>query len=99
MKLINYNYGYYDKFSCSIHGKIVLSSRSWRKLIKELRDRRRTKAISYFYGDIFEEDIKRYYQTKQGRLYNIRVAAANYLVNKYHLKGYKQANYMILVRP
>jgi len=31
MKLINYNYGYFPEFNCSIHGKIVMTSREWQK--------------------------------------------------------------------
>lgn len=93
MKLINYNYGYIDKFSCSIRGKIIVDKETWRELIKYLK---RITRIGYL-RDLLKVDLNRTVKTKQGNLVNIRVFLTEKIVDKFHLKNYKRANYMFLI--
>jgi hypothetical protein len=97
MKLINYNYGYYNEFDCSIHGKIIVSPKEWAEVKKWLK--RKAKAINtkYLWLDILQEDFARLIETKQGNLCNIRTTATNLIAKKYGLKKYKHANYMFLI--
>ena len=96
MKLINYNYGYNLIFSCSIHGKIVVSKKEWRDIQKYLFN----PAVKLYYSydkRMLKEDMARVIETKKGQLVNIRVYATERIVHRYHLKNYKRANYMFCI--
>ena len=99
MKLINYNYGYIDRFSCSIHGKIVMTGKEWEKARQYLLRGARRWLPSYpWVSQIIKEDEKRIIPTRRGSyLMNIRVPATEAIARKYGLKRYKTANYMIEV--
>lgn len=95
MKLINYNYGYYNIFNCSIHGKIIVTLQEWNAMKKYLFN----PAVKhcYLYKDILKQDLNRFITTKQGKIYNIRVTATKKIVNKFNITGYKPNNYIFLV--
>lgn len=97
MKLINYNYGYYPVFTCSIHGKIVMTSKEWSKARLFLLKGARRWLPSYpWTRKVLLEDEKRTMPTRDGSyLINIRVPATEALARKYDLKRYKRANYML----
>jgi len=98
MKLINYNYGYMPAFGCSIHGRITMSRREWKKAIMFcLKGSRRWLPSYPWIARILRKDIKRGMKVKGGTLYNIRVPATEVIASKYGLKRYKRANYSILV--
>lgn len=99
MKLINYNYGYSPAFSCSIHGKIVMSEKEWNEATQFLLRGAKRWLPSYpWVKETLKEDMKRGIETKEGTLFNIRVPATEALASKYNLKRYKRANYSILVK-
>lgn len=100
MKLINYRYGYNNLFNCSIHGKIRMSTREWKKVYKFLLLGSKRWLPSYpWIKQILKEDIHRKirYKNDKGYLINIRVPATDALVKKYKLNNYKLGNYSIEV--
>lgn len=90
IKLINYNYGYYDVFSCSIHGKILVDQKTW-------NDIKRSLLKNKLFGAVLRDDLSRAITTKKGNLYNIRVTPTELVAKKYKLDNYKIGNYMFLV--
>lgn len=92
MYLINYNYGYL--FDCSIHGKIIVTSKEWQDIINFIRKNK--KDIGFWAEDIFERDIKRQIKTKKGCLVNIRTTLTEKVVKTFKTEGrkYKRNNYM-----
>lgn len=98
MKLINYNYGYYQQFNCSIHGKIVMTLKEWRDALKFLR-RKKWSISSPWIARVLSEDISKHVPNKNSFLVNIRVPATEALVKRYNLAGYKRANYMLQIIP
>lgn len=97
MKLINYNYGYIERFTCSIHGKIIISEYQWKKAIKYLMNG----AVKLYYSNdktLLKSDLQRGIETKAGTLFNIRVYATEKIVAKFGIKNYKRGNYMFLVK-
>lgn len=106
MKIINYKYGYIDTFSCSIHGKIVMTRAEWKKASKYLFNggvlkkiqRRMQQFPIWELSGIIQKDIDRRIETKQGTLINIRVSPTEILVERFKPKGtFKRANYMLLI--
>jgi hypothetical protein len=98
MKLINYNYGHYIDFDCSIHGKIVCTRKEWYDALVFLHRGKRRWMPSYPHIDkMLTEDARRGVPTPYGTLYNIRVPATEVIAAKYKLPRYKRANYMFLV--
>ena len=100
MKIINYNYGYIPTFSCSIHGKIVVSGREWEANKRYLRNGSLRKT-PYLYPDILRKDFERAVKSRISRyvnFYNIRVTATELVVNHWNLRKYKRGNYMFEVR-
>lgn len=100
MKLINYKYGYYNTFGCSIHGKIIMTQKEWQNAYKYLTSSNVKKSFlpSYpHYNSLITEDIKRQVKTKDGYLINIRVPMTEKLVNHYNIPRYKRGNYMLLI--
>ena len=95
MKLINYNYGYNNTFNCSIHGKIIVSHKEWRDIIKYLFNP--MVKHCYLWKDLLKQDITRGIQTKKGHLINIRVTATELIVKRFNIKGYKRGNYSFFV--
>jgi hypothetical protein len=49
------------------------------------------------YKDILKRDLNRNIQTKQGKLFNIRVTATELIVKKFEIQKYKTGNYVFLV--
>lgn len=99
MKLHNYNYGYVPTFECSIHGRITVTQKEWRDIIKKLL---RSSTWVYqghepkwYKEQILKKDLQRGVKHAQGTRYNIRVYATNYIAG--HLQRYKKANYEFLV--
>lgn len=97
MKVINYNYGYYPQFSCTIHGKIVVRQDEWKKMIKYLLHPR---LVLYYSTSktMLKEDLARRIPVKGGYLVNVRVYATEKLAKKFGF-NVKRANYMFLVTP
>lgn len=99
IKLINYNYGYLNKFDCCIGGKIIVNKLEW-KAIKKYLLNPFTRA-SYLWKDILKEDFERKYKTKNGELVNIRVTATEKVIEKFGIENgrynYKRNNYMFLI--
>lgn len=100
MKIINYNYGWCNKFNCCIRGKIIVSKLEWKKYRKYLlnpftRD-------PYLFKNLLKEDFNNFYRGKEGLLISIRVAATTKVVEKFgtlkNNKMYKRNNYMFLVK-
>ena len=96
MRLINYDYGYNNTFNCSIHGKIIVTQREWKKIEKYVSNPSVTKDI--FSRRMLNADIKRIVYTKTGTLLNLRVFATEKAVDKFNIKGYKRGNYVFLVK-
>lgn len=96
MKVINYNYGYFLAFSCSIHGKIVASRRTWAKMTKYLLH---PSVVLYYSKDktMLKQDLARRVPTKGGYLVNVRVYATEKLAEKFGFKV-KRANYLFFVK-
>ena len=100
MKVINYNYGYIPAFTCSIHGKIVVSGREWEAIKRYLRNGSLRKT-PYLYQNILREDFNRARKSRSSRyvnFYNIRVTATELVVKHFKLTPIKRANYMFEVR-
>lgn len=97
MKIVNYNYGYFPIFNCSIHGKIVMTSKEWKEAYCFLLRGQKRWLPSYpWVAKILKEDEKRSIPTRKGSyLINIRVPATEALVERYKLHGYKRGNYML----
>lgn len=94
MKLINYNYGFVQRFECCIRGKIVVTKKEWEKIIAFCRSKL---LESNYTGLTFEKDIRRQVHSIEGELYNIRVEATEWVIKKWKLPKYRRANYMFLV--
>lgn len=100
MKLINYNYGYYNTFNCTIHGKIQMTEAEWREALKYLKSAKVKKSFLPSYphtNHMLLEDICRNVLAKKGYLINIRVSMTEKLVSKYDLPRYKRGNYMLQI--
>jgi hypothetical protein len=102
MKIINYSYGYH--FSCSIHGKIVMTASEWKNAQRYLFNPSALKKIARFQGgyDVgvamrLRQDIARTIKRPRGRMWlNIRVPATEALVARFKPTGnFKRANYAI----
>lgn len=95
MKVINYNYGYIPEFSCTIHGKIIVSKEEWVKMVKYLLHPR---LVLYYSTSktMLKGDLARRIPTKNGYLVNVRCYATEALAKKFGFKV-KRANYMFLV--
>lgn len=103
MKLINYNYGYIPAFSCSIHGKIMMTYDEWREVVKYLKSGAVSRSlIPSHYGAraIFLQDIERQItMPKNSFAVNVRVPMTEKIVARYNLPRYKRANYMLHIIP
>lgn len=100
MKLINYNYRYNNFFECSLHGKIIVSSKEWESIKKFLfKTRKWVDDSSYvrFYKETLKEDLQRIQKIKNGFLCNIRVPATKGVAEHFNLKKYKRGNYIFEV--
>ena len=101
MKLINYKYGYYDEFSCSINGKITMTQGEWQECIAWLKRTykwvQNPRSYAKFYKELLEEDTMRFISTKKSYLHNIRVDATKAIAERHGLKNYKHNNYIIEV--
>ena len=97
MKIINYKYGYYDKFTCSIHGKILVSLDEWCEIVRYLLRSRLGIYGEDFNRRILKDDMNRRIENKKSFLVNIRVSATEKVVERFKLKGYKRGNYMFEV--
>ena len=101
MRLINYKYGYNNTFNCSIHGKIILSTKEWSDVLKYFRSPQVKKSFLPSYpwtNSILLEDTKRKIQTKDGYIINIRVPMTEKLATRYKLNNYKRGNYMLNIK-
>lgn len=101
MKLINYNYGYNNTFNCSIHGKIIVTPREWKRAIAFLkRTRKWARAYTHVdtYKQLLKEDLERKIEVKKGYYVNIRVPATQGIAEKFKLDKYKRANYVFFVK-
>lgn len=100
MKVINYNYGYSNTFNCSIKGKIIVSPREWKKVLKYLFNPS-VKIIDWdMHKRILREDLTRAVYTEAGQLYNIRVSATDRVMSHFKYSGacYHRQNYVFLVQ-
>ena len=98
MKLINYNYGYYPDFNCSIGGKIKMSEAEWKEARKFLLQGAKRWLPSYpWIKSHITEGEKNKFRTKEGYLINIGVSATSVLAKKYNLSRYTSNNYVLLV--
>lgn len=96
MKLINYKYGYFQEFTCSIHGKIRMTYREWKKARTYLlANYLKRKSDRSFFLPILRQDIERRINTKKSFIINIRVTATEQLVNHFKVKNYKRGNYIL----
>lgn len=98
MKIINYKYGWRNKFFCVIDGRIVMTKQEWKKVKKYLLH---PSLVLYYSRDktMLKSDMDRAYETKKGQLINIRVYATEKMISKFKTTGakYKRNNYEILI--
>lgn len=104
MKLINYNYGNIDKFSCVIRGKIIVSPNEWRDiqlfLFRKATLARLALAKNSHVNGVMvglAEDISRTIATRSGFLVNIRTSATKEVVKHFkplNARSMKCQNYM-----
>lgn len=106
MKLINYNRGYIEKFTCSIHGTIKMTASEFEEAVRYLRVNSDTisKQNCYFSSVLLGEDLQRRIEVMDKRknlvkkfYVNIRVGATEAIVKEYQLTGYKRGNYQLEV--
>lgn len=93
MKLINYNYGYFSEFECSVHGKIRMSYKEWIDAIRYLY----AVESDSFTRDIFIEDTNRRITGKNCFYVAVRVTKTEMLVKRYNLQNYKRGNFILEV--
>lgn len=94
MKLINYRYGpVMPSESTWYDGKVVMTEIEWSEarayLLRATKDG--------FTRELLKKDIRNYHAVEKGRVLAIRVPLIAKLVARYSLKGYKRANYFILI--
>lgn len=94
MKLINYNYGYSDFFNCSVHGKIIVTKKEFKKCIDYLKRCKPDTSYPFYKELSLNEWIKHTLKTKNATLINLRVWATSKIANKFNIKKYKKGNYL-----
>ena len=89
MVVKNYNRGYFDKFDCVIHGRIVVFGAPEMDIIKQLLNKM---PIDSSYPYLKRNAIIKF--NNADKLFHLGTTPTDFIAKSLNLKGYKKGNYM-----